>query len=319
VDVSVVVPSHERPLRLRWLLNALEEQTLDRSRWEAMVVHDSGDETAELIDAHPLTKAGILRQRRLEPGTGTPSRQRNVGWRATSAPLVAFTDDDCRPGPTWLEELIAAAQAHPGAIVQGATHPDPYESDVLKATRARTLDVTPPDIFAHTCNILYPRGVLDRLGGLDEELPMPGGEDTDLAMRAQAAGTELVGAPAAVVYHAVEELSFKATVRLSWRWRYLPLVTKRHPAVRDLYLLGRFWKPTHLTLPLALAGTALARRNVLAAALALPYLRSALGRHGEHLRGRVLSAAALPGHVVTDSVEIAALCWGSVRYRTLFV
>ena len=32
-EIAVVVPSHDRPLRLRWLLNALEEQTLDRSRW----------------------------------------------------------------------------------------------------------------------------------------------------------------------------------------------------------------------------------------------------------------------------------------------
>ena len=28
-DIAVVVPSHDRPLRLRWLLNALADQTLD--------------------------------------------------------------------------------------------------------------------------------------------------------------------------------------------------------------------------------------------------------------------------------------------------
>ena len=41
LDVSVVVPSHERPLRLRWLLNALEEQTLPE-RWELLVVDTGG-------------------------------------------------------------------------------------------------------------------------------------------------------------------------------------------------------------------------------------------------------------------------------------
>ena len=39
-DVSVVVPSHARRLRLRWLLNALEEQTLAPERFEVIVVHD---------------------------------------------------------------------------------------------------------------------------------------------------------------------------------------------------------------------------------------------------------------------------------------
>ncbi|MDX6659127.1 MAG: hypothetical protein QOH62_3920, partial [Solirubrobacteraceae bacterium] len=40
--ISVVVPSHDRPLRLRWLLNALDEQTLAREQWEVIVAHDSG-------------------------------------------------------------------------------------------------------------------------------------------------------------------------------------------------------------------------------------------------------------------------------------
>src|SRR3954471_11085588 len=90
LEISVVVPSHERPLRLRWLLNALEEQTLARERWEAIVVHDCrGDETARLLAEHPLALAGVLRAKRLEPGTGSPSRQRNVGWRMAAAPLIA--------------------------------------------------------------------------------------------------------------------------------------------------------------------------------------------------------------------------------------
>src|SRR6476619_3211140 len=81
MEVSVVVPSHERPLRLRWLLNALEEQTLARSRWELVVVHDSrGEETEDLVRTHPLAAAGVLRHLRLPPGTGTPARQRNMGW-----------------------------------------------------------------------------------------------------------------------------------------------------------------------------------------------------------------------------------------------
>src|ERR687884_502693 len=94
-ELSVVVPSHERALRLRWLLNALEEQTFDRDRFEVVVIHDSRDSTEQLLQEHPLARAGVLRHRRLEPGTGTPARQRNVGWQTARAPLIAFTDDDC--------------------------------------------------------------------------------------------------------------------------------------------------------------------------------------------------------------------------------
>src|SRR4051794_41725778 len=91
VEISVVVASHERPLRLRWLLNALEEQTLESGRWELVVVHDSrGDETARLLEEHPLARAGSLRRRRLQPGTGSPPRPRNIGWPMGHPPPAAL-------------------------------------------------------------------------------------------------------------------------------------------------------------------------------------------------------------------------------------
>src|SRR4051794_30641094 len=142
MDVSVVVPSHERPLRLRWLLNALEEQSLERDRWELVVVHDSrGEETEKLLRDHPLVAARVLRHLRLEPGTGLPSVQRNAGWREARAPVVAFTDDDCRPDRDWLARMLDAALREPGAIVQGRVRPDPFETDILAAPHARTIEV----------------------------------------------------------------------------------------------------------------------------------------------------------------------------------
>jgi GT2 family glycosyltransferase len=319
-EVSVVVPSHERPLRLRWLLNALEEQTLPRERWELVVVHDSrDDETEKLLDEHPLAAAGVLRHRRLEPGTGTPARQRNVGWRMATAPLVAFTDDDCRPEPGWLEALLSEARRSPGAIVQGAVRPDPYESDVLRAAHVRTLEVHPPGPFGQTANILYPRAVLEQADGFDESLPTAAGEDTDLALRARDQGADYVGAPDAVVNHAVEAFGLIAYLRLSWKWRHLPLVAKRHPQIRELYPLGLFWRRSHIWLGLGAAGLALSPRTARAAALALPYARDLLGRRGKHARGRLRAATEAPGNVAVDAVEVAALAWGSVRHRTLFL
>src|SRR3954451_19273139 len=104
--LSVVVPSHDRPLRLRWLLNALEEQTLDRSRWEVVVAHDStGPETEALLRDHPLAKAGVLRHLSFAPGPG-PAAKRNAAWRLSRAPTVLFTDDDCRPPADWLANAL---------------------------------------------------------------------------------------------------------------------------------------------------------------------------------------------------------------------
>src|SRR5947199_10221320 len=90
LEVSVVVPSHERVTRLRWLLNALEEQTLPRDRWELVVVHDSTDGTEELVTTHPLARAGLLRRVRLEAGRGWACKQRNAGGRVARAALDAL-------------------------------------------------------------------------------------------------------------------------------------------------------------------------------------------------------------------------------------
>jgi GT2 family glycosyltransferase len=317
-QVSVVVASHERPLRLRWLLNALDEQTLDREQWELIVVHDSrSSETADLLDTHPLAEAGTLRHFRLQPGTGLPGVQRNVGWRNACAPLVAFTDDDCRPQRRWLEELLAVAHGNPGAFVQGRVEPDPFELEIMRAPHARTIEVPdPPGPFAQTCNMLYPRVLLERLGGFVEQLAS--GEDTDLAERARAAGAGYVGAPEAIVYHAVESSTLLGAIRRTSRWQHLAYVVKHHPHVRERLELRIFWRPSHMLMTLALAGLA-TRRPAIAAGFSVPYVHGQLGRRGTHVRGRIRAALELPGRAAIDLAEIAALARGSVRYRTLFL
>jgi GT2 family glycosyltransferase len=318
-EVSVVVPSHERITRLRWLLNALEEQTLPRDRWELVVVHDSTDGTEELLETHPLARAGLLRRVRLEPGTGSASRQRNAGWRSTSAPLVAFVDDDCRPEPRWLDELVAAARDNPGAIVQGATKPDPYEAEIMEwAPRARSIDVDPPGPHAQSCNILYPRATLEAVGGFDESI-RTAGEDLDLAARARARGAGYVGAPEALAYHAVDTFSLLGAVRFNKRWETLPLVFKRHPELREQLEYGVFWKRRHAFLPAAVAGAALHRREPLLALLAVPYVLLALPHRGTHPMGRMRAAAELCGRAVVDASEMWTMVKGSVRHRTLML
>jgi glycosyltransferase involved in cell wall biosynthesis len=316
-EVSVVVPSHERGTRLRWLLNALEEQTLPRSQWELVVVFDSTDDTEELVRSHPLSRERFVR---LEPGTGTASVQRNAGWQAARSDLIAFTDDDCRPEPTWLERLLEAARANPGAIVQGATRPDPFEAEVMKwAPRPRSIEENdPPGPHAQTCNILYPRAALAAVDGFDESI-RTAGEDLDLAARVRAGGAAYVGAPDAVVYHAVDTYSLLGAVRFNKRWETLPLVFKRHPELREQLEYGVFWKRRHAFLPAAITGAALHRREPLLALLAVPYVLHALPHRGTHPMGRVRAVAELAGRAVVDASEMWTMAKGSVRYRTLML
>ena len=335
--VTVVVPSHDRPARLAALLDALAAQTLPRERWEAVVVHDSPGETDAVLANHPLANAGVLRAVRFPAGSGSAAAMRNAGWRAARAPLIAFTDDDCRPAPTWLARLLDAAGAEPGAVVQGRTRPDPDEAPAPLPDRfipgvfvfVHTLSVDPPSPQGETCNMLYPRTLLERLGGFCEAFRLPFGEDSDLVLRARRDGAGVEPAPDALVLHAVETLSLGDRVRATRRWSQLALVAKRNPEYRrgPDKPLGIFVSRRHALFLVALAGAAATPWRARLALAALPWLRFTVGLYRDvpPERGRLLLSGrfAVPRMVAArgllDAAEVWWLACGSVRYRTLFL
>ena len=317
-EISVVVPSHDRPLRLRWLLNALERQTLPREKWEVVVGHDSsGPETEELLRTHPLAREGVLRHVTLEPGTAPPGRNRNAAWRIARGETIAFTDDDCRPPEEWLENALAAARRHPDAIVQGTTVKDPTELVVTHAPVLHSQTVRPPTPWCEACNIIYPKALLERVGGFDEQQYT--GEDTDLALRCMALGAEHVAAPEVVTYHAVVEQTIVQVLKGRWRWHDLPLLLKKHPSFREKFPLWVFWKHTHVWVPLFFAGVRLSKRSWLFNLLCVPWLIHATPKHGTDPRGRLRNVLELPLRMAVDLTEMAALIRGSIKYRTPFL
>jgi GT2 family glycosyltransferase len=241
-----------------------------------------------------------------------PAGGRNVGWRLARAPLVAFTDDDCVPAPNWLSAALAASAAHPGAVVQGPTRPDPaeLERDGLLSHTVRIERLGPQ---YETCNIFYPRALLERLHGFDERFGLqPAGEDTDLAWRAIESGAETVFAPDAVVDHAVARIGVRGMLTLAARWGAVTRVFAAHPQIRASMLYRRlFWNVWHYLLwrsLLALAAPAWLRRWLLA-------------RHAQQLAARAreqgAGPAAIPFLIVYDAVECWAVTRGAIRHRTL--
>ncbi len=251
-------------------------------------------------------------------GSAGPAAKRNAAWRLARGATILFTDDDCRPPADWLAGALAAVERHPDAIVQGTTRVDPDELAVKHhAPHARSQEVTPPTPFAQTCNIAYPRSLLERVGGFDEALPLAAGEDTDLAIRAQALGATIVAAPEVLTYHAVEAVTLPARLRETWRWQHLAYIVRRHPQLREHMPLRLFWKPSHALLLPALAGLAVARRHPLPAALLVaPWVAIARPSYGSDPRGLARAASELPARMAIDVAETAAMARGAVRHRT---
>jgi glycosyltransferase involved in cell wall biosynthesis len=317
-ELSVIVPTHNRPLRLRWLLNALAEQTLDLGLWEVIVGDDSeGDESMKLMADHPLTLAGVLRFVRVMPKLQAPGANRNAALRLARAPTIVFTDDDCRPPPAWLQRVREAVSRHPGAIIQGMVRSDPAEMAMLDSPFPHTQAFgRVPRPWAECCNIVYPRELIERVGGFREDLLT--GEDADLNARARATGVSYVGDEGMLNYHALEEGSLRTRLRAAWRWRHMPLLIRLHPELRESFPMWIFWRRSHGWLPLMLAGLALERRTPLWLLLTVPWLGQWEVR-GEAPADRLEYLLRLPSYAAADLAEMLVLLAASIRYRSLLI
>jgi hypothetical protein len=196
--------------------------------------------------------------------------------------------------------------------------PDPDEAVVLRgAPWAHTVVISPPTPWAETCNIVYPRALLERVGGLDPDLRV--GEDTDLCVRARQAGASVLPDRNLVVYHAVVPVSLLARLQALGRWPDMALLVKRHPRVRLDMWGAIWWKREHAALMAAIAGASLHRRDRRAVALTLPWLALAMQHRGYDARGLTRSISELPGRAAIDATEILMMVRGSVRHRTLLL
>lgn len=318
-DVAVVVPTHNRRDLLLRALEAIAATELDPEAVEVIVVDDgSTDGTAEALGALEASFRLPLRWFRLDAPRG-PAAARNVGWRAASAALIAFTDDDCAPEPSWLAALVRAAAA--GAdFVQGKTIAEPRQK---RGPFSHTMEVASASGRYETCNIAYRCEILESLGGFDESFRHPYGEDTDLGVRAAETGATFAFAGDAVVRHAVTPSSPLERLRTARRLEGVVLAVGRHPRLREQLTAGIFTKPHHphvLASAVGLAWLARSRasRRGLAAAcvLQMPFLwyRTFV----EQLPARKWTwPVVLPVALAIDFVDLAVLVRASVKHRTL--
>jgi glycosyltransferase involved in cell wall biosynthesis len=321
-SAAVVVATYNRSGMLPRLFAGLEAQR-GVGEFEVVVVDDgSSDDTPAVL--HELAQRLPVKVLTIDlPRNAGPATARNAGWRATRAPVIAFTDDDCVPTPDWLANLLAEAKGHD--IVQGRTVPDPAQQDKL-GPFSRTLDISAENGYYQTCNIAYRREVLEALDGFHEQFRFPAGEDTDLAWRAKEAGATTVFAADAVVHHDVRPSDFVVALRDSWRWQSAALAVSRHPGLREAFASRYFWRPSHPVALRAAAGIAAigraptSRRAWLTGlALAAPYIRyrtTTAPLPGAGPRRRWL---LLPAAFAVDSAEIVACVVGSIKHHVLIL
>ena len=311
-SVSVCIATHNRRELLTRTLHALEQQTLPRNSFEVVVVDDgSPDGTSEMLRDWP----GPLNLRAYRyPVPSGPAAKRNVAWRHARGPVIAFTDDDCRPVPEWLEKGLEAL--HREDAVVGRTRPDPAQRLGPFSRSMWVEDVN----WVPTCNVFYQRNDIEAVGGFDETFAAPGGEDTDLAYRIQDQLGRVFGFEAeALVNHEIRQSRFFEAAKEAQRWTTIPLFFKLHPEARERIYRRYFWKPTHPRAILAALGLVMAVAHHPAYAIAaMPWLHHRT-RHNRAPGHVVFALPALPGTFLIDLIEVGTMIRGSIRHRTFLL
>jgi glycosyltransferase involved in cell wall biosynthesis len=203
--VSVVIVTHNagEATRKQWALLGGTLEALSRQTWrrhEVIIVahgeHHNGDALVRQIGVRVVTCGGTL------------AEARQAGVEAATGEVVAFTDDDCLPAPTWLEQGVKSLE-NDGRFwgVQGRTLAEPGPPET------RAIHVDAPDRLYQTCNIAYRRDALQAVGGFDTGFD-GWFEDTALGARISARGTIGWNPDMLVTHRAVPRRPFD---RPTWR------------------------------------------------------------------------------------------------------
>lgn len=322
---SVVIPTNQQPALLLKCLDALGRQRFPRDQFEIIVVDDanSSDTAAAvtLFTKQIARSGGPLEVRYLaQPEERGPAAARNRGWRAARGRVVAFTDDDCVPEPTWLSAALPSFER--GAqVVIGQMHltmPDgtaPYNPKSVCLESGELI----------SANCFCRKSALERVGGFEEAFDLAWREDNDLQFKFIQAGIPISKCPEAVVVHPMREAPWYTTLTNESKSRYDALLYKRHPDLfrqrieTDRTLVVEYYASV-LGVVIGLLGALTGSLFLLAVGFGtwLVLSISLIWRHlSEEVENTGLPYAILTA-LATPFVTVYWRLYGAIKYRVLY-
>ncbi len=125
-ELSVIIPAHDpHPGRLRRTLDGLGAQTLERDRWEVLLIDNASDDPWETpTDA----AAGLSRFRRIEERTLGLTAARLRGIAESQGGVLVMVDDDNVLSPDYLARVLERFGVDPNLGALGGRSVPDFES-----------------------------------------------------------------------------------------------------------------------------------------------------------------------------------------------
>lgn len=244
--ISVVIPVRNAMATLPGCCQAL--RSLDPQPTEVVLVDNgSTDGSLDVLKrfASEHTRAHVRILTEMRRGA---SAARNAGIQSARGDVVAFTDADCVPDPSWLRYLAGAFDDQTVGAVAGRIVARPTGTIVEQFNALYTLQ-SPESPARHcrwtpwaggfpTANLAVRRELLQRIGGFDESVRLYG-EDYDVCARLYETGAAIDYVPDARVTH-VHRATLGGMMRQAFGFgRSHPYLLRRHASGLWLDVPGR--------------------------------------------------------------------------------
>jgi glycosyltransferase involved in cell wall biosynthesis len=322
--VTIIVPTYNRARYLPHLFAALSAQVYPAARMELIVVDNSSSDDTEDVVQQWAEKMPIPVRFHRKDNKG-PAASRNVGASLARGEVLAYTDSDCIPEPTWLINGVGHL-AH-ADIVCGPMFGliGEYEGKLTCQVKQAVRD----DGTFPTGNLILWRTWFDAVDGFDESFgiyPWGGlvaGEDTDMVWRAKRKGAVTSFHHDVVVGHQPTPSKKKSDVFLApLIVQIFPRLIRNIPELRDTKLHRRYFlsaEQLRFEMGLVGVGLSLATRRKAPLVLMLPFfaiIRPTLTTEVK-LNGPKSALNLFGIHVYSALANLAALSVSSVRNRCL--
>ena len=223
-ELAVVVPSRNRARLLADCVGSLLRQDTDHP-YEVLVVDDgSTDDTRARIEALVPGGQGRLRYVRQDPSGLNAAR--NTGFRNTSAPTLAFLDDDALAPETYVQAVVAGTAANPGVECFGGRIRLRLEGPVprwcgrepIGETELEEGDADRLVEAAWGANLIVRRSAIERVGPFAEDMDLYG-DEVEWQSRIRRDGGAIMYLAHAWVWHrrTGEELRLRALLRRNFK------------------------------------------------------------------------------------------------------
>lgn len=203
---SIVIPTYNRPDRLKKCLQSITQLNYPRDRFEVIVVDDGSKTPMDAVVSPFREVLNVTFIRQLNAG---PADARNRGAAQAKGQFLVFTDDDCIPETNWLKNLDTHFATTPDSLIGGKTLN--ALSDNLYSTASQILidylysyynqDSYSSNFFASN-NFAMPVDRFHALGGFDTSFPLAAGEDREFCDRWLSQGYTMLYASDVQIYHA---------------------------------------------------------------------------------------------------------------------